>query len=92
VIIIRNGRVIASTQDITAAVAAGRVDENGAFRLGATVFMPNGTLRVNYTGTLSAAGGTLTGTQVWTRTGGEIDTRSCEGAFIAANQPARKEP
>jgi hypothetical protein len=91
-IIVRNGRIIASTGDISAAVAAGNVDENGAFRLSATAFGPDSTLRVNYMGIINATGGKLTGTQVWTRNGGEIDTRTCEGTFSPSNEPPRKQP
>jgi hypothetical protein len=90
-IIVRHGRIIASTQEIVAAVASGTVNENGEFRLGAIAFTPDGTLRMTYTGTLSAGGGTLTGTQVWTRKeGATIDTRSCKGTFISANEAPRK--
>lgn len=92
VILIRNGRVSASTQEFTGAMTTGKIDENGALNLGTTVFTSDATWRINYTGTLNAAGGTLTGTQVLTRNSGEIDTRTCEGTFTVVNEPARKEP
>jgi hypothetical protein len=55
-------------------LAAGTVDSAGVLHFGHTVYMRNAELRANYTVSLSAAGGTLTGTQVWTRaTGGDSE-------------------
>jgi len=72
-IIVRDGMVTADapTYDmdgllISANIAAGRVDSAGVLHFGHTVFMRDAELRANYTVTLGAAGGTLTGTQVWT--------------------------
>jgi hypothetical protein len=38
--------------------------------------------RGNYTGTLNATGGTLTGAQVWTRASGGGFARACTGALF----------
>src|SRR5262249_54702051 len=50
-------------------IAGGRVDSAGVLYFGYTVDVRKAVLRATYTVTLSAAGGTLTGTQVWTLCG-----------------------
>jgi hypothetical protein len=68
-ITVRDGNVIAvvSIFDVDGlhedplAMAAGSVDAAGVLHLGHTIFRSNAEFRGNYTGTLSAAGGTLTG-------------------------------
>jgi hypothetical protein len=58
------------------------------FHLGCAVYTRDAELHANYTGTLSAAGGTLTGTQVWTRsTGGGGVTRTCTGTVFEVGLP-----
>jgi hypothetical protein len=87
--IVRNGMVVASApmsdidgrQELTATVVTGTVNADGALHLGTTVFTRDATIHVDYTGTLDATGGTLTGTQVWTgATAGA--TRTCNGTFV----------
>lgn len=92
-ILVRDGSIMLSiTRDDPTLIATGKADENGAFRAAGTAYMPGGTLQMNYTGTLSVTGGTLTGTQIWTRRDGEIETRTCEGAFTPTDASPRKQP
>jgi hypothetical protein len=95
-ITVHNGRVFASADAydidglhlIPQAMAAGTVDSAGVLHFGGTLFTRDTQLRANYTLTLSAAGGTLTGTQVWTRaTGGDSVTRTCTGSFFEVRLP-----
>jgi len=62
---------------------AGTVDPNGVFRLGYTGYWSHYSIRGDYSGTLNATGGTLTGTQVLTReiTGDGV-TRTCKGTVV----------
>jgi hypothetical protein len=64
------------------AMATGAVDAAGVLHLGHTVFTFDAEFRGNYTVTFSATGGTLTGTQVWTRESGGDGTRTCTGAVF----------
>jgi hypothetical protein len=95
---VRNGRVIASAPVfdidglhlITSAVAAGTLDAGGVFHLGYTISTRDAEFHGNYSGTLTATGGTLTGTQVWTQaTGGESVTRTCTGIVFEVEPPKR---
>jgi hypothetical protein len=96
-IIVRNGNVTADaeTYDIDGLlvapnIAGGAVDSGGVLHFGHTVYMGKVELRANYKVTLGAAGGTLTGTQVWTRsTGGDGVTRTCTGAVFEVGLPKR---
>jgi hypothetical protein len=75
---------------IGAVVVAGTVDSAGVLHFAGTVWTHRELLRANYTLTLSATGGTLTGTQVWTRdTGGESVTRTCTGIVSELEPPKR---
>jgi hypothetical protein len=95
-IIVRNGRVVASapifdidgTHEISSAVATGTVDADGVLHLAYSVFTRDADFHGDYTGTLHAAGGTLIGTQVWTRgnAGGGV-TRTCAGTIFEAKSP-----
>jgi hypothetical protein len=68
---------------ISPIIAGGRVDSAGVMHFGYTVDLRKAVMRANYTVTFSAAGGTLTGTQVWTRaTGGDSVTRTCTGTVF----------
>jgi hypothetical protein len=69
--------------------ATGIVDPNGEFRVGFVAYMRDDTLHADYSGTISATGGTLTGTEVWTRATGEDVTRSCKGEFVRVERPAQ---
>jgi hypothetical protein len=95
-IIVRNGHVMALTpmfdiagrEEPAPAVAAGIVDPDGVFRLGYTVYTRDYTVRGDYSGTLNATGGTLTGTQVLTREiTGDGATRICKGTFLQVELP-----
>ena len=97
-IIVRNGGVMASTDAydidglrlIPAAMAAGTVDSAGVLHFAGTLWTRHEQLRANYTLTLNATGGTLTGTQVWTRsTGGDGVTRTCTGSVFEVGLPKR---
>jgi hypothetical protein len=58
------------------------VDAGGVLDLGYTIFTRDAEFHGSYSGTLTATGGTLTGTQVWTRaTSGESVTRTCTAPF-----------
>jgi hypothetical protein len=65
--------------EVPLAMAGGTVDAAGVLHLGHTVYTSDAEFRGNYTATLSATGGTLAGTQVWTRTSGGEVTRTCTG-------------
>jgi hypothetical protein len=96
IIVYNDGGVFASADPydidglrlIAATVAGGTVNSDGTLHFGVTVFMHGPQLHATYTVTLSAAGGTLTGTQVWTReTGGESVTRTCTGTVSEVGLP-----
>jgi hypothetical protein len=90
-IVVRNGRVVASApmfdidgkKELTATVATGTLNAEGAFHVGVTVFIGDASAHVDYTGTLDGDGGTLKGMQVWSRaTAGESGpTRTCSGTL-----------
>jgi hypothetical protein len=97
-IIIRNGLVtggaptpgIDGRQELPAAVVPGRgtVDPDGVFRLGYILYTGEYLLRADYSGMLSDTGGTLTGTQVFTREiPGDSGTRTCKGTFLKVELP-----
>ena len=62
--------------------ARGIVAPDGAFHLADTVNTGDGTFHSTYTGRFSATGGTITGTQAWTRVGGSSVSRTCNGTFV----------
>lgn len=87
-IIIRDGSVMAmfdAEEHIGPMQAAGTVDPGGAFRFGVTVYTQQYTIRANYSGTLSAIGGTLSGTQV----SANGSTRTCKGTVSQVELPKR---
>ena len=96
-ITVRDGRVVALAslfdidggQAFSPEVAAGMVDVAGAFHLADTVFTRDATFHGTYTGTFSATGGTMTGTQIWTRSpaGNGGVTRTCNGTFVRVESP-----
>jgi hypothetical protein len=73
--------------DTSFAAAGGPVDENGAFHIAGTLFKGDSELRADYNGTLNAAGGTLTGTQIWTRPSGGRVERTCAGVVSEVQTP-----
>jgi hypothetical protein len=95
-ITVRNGRAVASApifdidgrHEIASAVATGTVDAGGTLNLAYTVYTRDAEFHGHYTGTLNATGGTLTGTQVWTRVpaGGDV-TRICTGIIFDVASP-----
>jgi hypothetical protein len=98
--IVRSGRVGASApmfdidgrQELSDTTVLGTVSGQGALHLGLTVFMHDVSARVDYTGMLDATGGTLTGTQVWTRAAagdGATTTRTCTATFARVGSPGR---
>jgi hypothetical protein len=97
--IVRNGMVVASAsmfdldgrQELADTVVTGTVNANGVFHLGVTVFARDASSHVDYTGTFNTTGGTLTGTQVWTRaTAGDGGaTRTCNGTFVKVTSPGQ---
>ena len=62
--------------------ARGIVAPDGAFHLADTVNAGDATFHSAYTGRFSATGGTMTGTQAWTRVGGSSASRTCNGTFV----------
>jgi hypothetical protein len=95
-IIIRNGRVtggaptldIDGRQEVSFAVGTGTVDPDGGFRLRYILYTRDYSLRGDYSGTLHGGGGTLTGTQVFTREiTGDGATRTCKGTFLQVELP-----
>jgi hypothetical protein len=89
-IMIRNGSVIASDgRDKLGPVPGfGTLDPDGAFRFGYIFYTRDDSLRADYSGTLNDTGGTLTGTQVFTREiTGDGGTRTCKGTFLKVELP-----
>ena len=70
-------------EQIWSAVASGAVDAEGRLQIGHTVYERGATFHAEYTGMLTATGGSLTGTQVWTRaSAAEEITRTCTGILV----------
>jgi hypothetical protein len=94
---VRNGRVIASAsmfdidgkKELIPALVTGTVNADGTFHVGTTVFISDARAQVDYTGTLDDAGGTLKGTQVWTRASASGPTRACNGTFVKVGSPGQ---
>ncbi len=58
------------------------------FRLRYIAYFPQYSIEGDYTGTLTATGGTLTGTQVMTREiSGDGGIRTCKGTFPKVDVP-----
>lgn len=65
-------------------IAIGTVGTDGALHLTSNWAVARGSFKGSYSGTLAATGGTLTGTEEWTRSpadGGNA-TRTCYGAYV----------
>jgi hypothetical protein len=77
-------------QETPADVAIGIVGADGTFHLIYTVYMREATLGGNYAGIFDAAGGTLSGMQILSRTvdGSEV-MRRCKGNFVKVESPSR---
>jgi hypothetical protein len=95
-IIVRNGRVMAlvpafdidGKHELSPAMTAGTIDLDGVFRVGYTLYTRDASIGGDYSVTLNAAGGTLTGTQVLTREiTGDGGTRTCKGTVVQVELP-----
>jgi hypothetical protein len=95
-IIVHDGRAMAGGDivdidgkrrpELLSMVVTGTVDANGVFRLGGTFFDLDATFEAKYTGALNASGGTLSGTQNWTRAGGgDGVVRACKGTVLVVD-------
>jgi hypothetical protein len=90
---IRNGRVTGGARTLgidgkeELIPGGGTVDADGIYRSGHIFYTRGYTLHADYIGMLSDTGGTLTGTQVFTReTTEDGGTRSCKGTFLKASR------
>jgi hypothetical protein len=99
---VRNGKIgmgLASRFDVDGRAtklspegAMGVVGPDGAFSLGTSMFDSHeGTVYSTYTGKFTGTGGTMTGTQVWTRvpTGRNSVSRTCNGTFVKVDPPVK---
>jgi hypothetical protein len=85
-IIVRDGIVVAAfevEEHSSPMQATGTVDPDGAFRFGFIAYTRDYSFRGDYSGTLSATGGRLTGTQVLAH--GAI--RACKGTVFQVELP-----
>jgi hypothetical protein len=70
-------------------IATGSVNSDGTLHLSSSWAAGNTSFKGTYSGTLSATGGTLTGTQAWTLlpdNGGNA-SRACYGAYVRSPPP-----
>ena len=69
----------------------GIVAPDGAFRLDTGMYSRDETFHNTYTGKFSATGGTMTGTEVWTRVpaGRKSVSRTCNGTFAKVEPPLK---
>jgi hypothetical protein len=75
-------------------MASGTIDGDGKVNLTSEWFFRGFTTQGAYTGTLTASGGTLTGTQSWHGPDSDNGSRACTAAFVAAphaQRPAAQE-
>jgi hypothetical protein len=72
------------TRVVGSELAAGNIDANGTAHLTSEWAFRGDTAEAEYNGTLTSAGGTLTGTQRWTRPGSGSLTRTCMAALVPA--------
>jgi len=72
-------------------IGSGSVDTNGKVQMASTWEVGSVIGRGNYSGTLSAGGGTLSGTQSWHGSEDEARTRSCHIALVPAAYSQRAE-
>jgi hypothetical protein len=80
----RDGRRVVGTE-----IATGTVGADGSLHLTSSWAAAGASFKGTYTGTLAATGGTLTGTEVWTRSpaNGGNASRTCYGAYVRAPMP-----
>jgi len=72
-------------------IGSGSVDTNGKVQMASTWEVGSVIGRGNYSGTLTAGGGTLSGTQSWHGSEDEARTRSCHIALVPAAYSQRAE-
>jgi hypothetical protein len=85
-----NGSRVVGTE-----MASGTIDGDGKLHLTSEWFVRGFTAQGSYDGTLTASGGTLTGTQSWHGPDGGSGSRACTAAFVAApraQQPVAQQP
>jgi hypothetical protein len=79
-----------ATQVVGNEIAHGTSDPDGKIHLTST-WHNGGVFRAEYSGTLTASGGTFTGTQSWRGPRGQNGSRTCTAAFVqlaASDQPS----
>lgn len=82
----RNGTRVVGNE-----IATGTANSDGTLHLTSSWTAAQASFKGTYNGTLSATGGTITGTQEWTRSaafGGNV-SRPCYGAYVRAPKPGR---
>jgi hypothetical protein len=71
-------------------MATGTVDQSGRIHLTSTWSYLGNIANAEYSGTITATGGTLTGTQIWTGPGGASPVRrTCTAALVPAANESR---
>ncbi len=82
------------TRVVGTEIATGGVNADGTLHLTSGWAMAGASFKGNYNGTLNATGGTITGTEAWTRSlanGGHV-TRTCYGAYVRGPTASAKTP
>jgi hypothetical protein len=85
----RDGTRVVGTE-----IAIGTVGTDGALHLTSNWVAPRAGFKGTYNGTLATTGGTLTGTEEWTRSpaNGGNATRNCYGAYVKGPPLERNSP
>jgi hypothetical protein len=78
-----NGRRVVGSE-----MADGTIDANGKVHLTSQWSYLGNTADAQYSGTLTPAGGTLTGMQTWSGPGADPIIRACAAALVPAPKPA----
>jgi hypothetical protein len=65
-------------------MASGTIDENGQLHLTSHWSYLGDNAKGEYSGTITTSGGTLAGTQTWTRPGDGSIKRTCVAALVPA--------
>lgn len=79
-----------ATQVVGNEIAHGTTDPDGKIHLTST-WRNGGVFHAEYSGTLTASGGTFAGTQIWRGPRGQNGSRTCTAAFVqlaATDQPS----
>ena len=82
----RDGSRVVGTE-----IATGTISTDGTLHLTSAWVAGDGGFKGNYSGMLATTGGTLTGTEAWTRSfaNGGNASRMCYGAFVKAPTPSQ---